>query len=74
MLRDVPAPLLFVETTRKNIHAIVVVFACMGLRQLTYFTLTLMDRSLAYHSDSLLESTSQSHFAPNTANLIADSY
>ena len=31
--RYVPAPLLFVEPTQKDIHAMVVLFVCMGLRQ-----------------------------------------
>ena len=52
----------------------VVVFVCMGLWRLTFLTLTLIDRSLAHLSDSLIESSTQSHFAPNTAILLTDSY
>ena len=51
--RDVPASMLFVEPTQQNIHAMVVLFVCMGLRRLTSLTLTLMDRSLAHLFDSL---------------------
>lgn len=50
-----PAPLLIVEPTQKEIHALVVLFVCMGLRRLTYLTLTLMDRSLAHLFDALID-------------------
>ena len=52
----------------------VVLFVCMGLRRLTYLTLTLMDRSLAHLFDSLVCSCSWSHFTPNTAILLTDNY
>ena len=51
-----------------------IVFVCMGLRRLTYLTLTLMDRSWTHLSDSLFVSAIRSQCTSNIAILLTDSY